>query len=202
VHPVRVVLIAAVAVLVGGGIAYATIPDSTGKIHACYKLSGGALRVIDSGGCLTSEAPLSWSQTGPQGQQGIQWPQGERGPSDLWHADGFTSSAKNLHTGNFVSLTSVTVPAGNYFVQASTSLDDPFNPASYGCDLTDAGGEFQFAVTSTPNTSQDTAQLTFNGLVSLTSSDTITLRCDSPDLGAEAASWELDALQVGTVHTA
>ena len=51
-HPVRVLLIAAAVVLVGGGIAYATIPDSGGKIHACYKLSGGALRVIDSGGPL------------------------------------------------------------------------------------------------------------------------------------------------------
>jgi len=196
-HPLRVLLIAAAAVLVGGGIAYATIPDSTGKIHACYKTSGGSLRVIDSGSCLSSEAPLSWSQTGPQGSQGVQ---GDRGPSDLWHADGFTSSAKNLHTGNFVTLTSVTVPAGNYLVQASTALDDPFNAASYGCDLTDAGGEFQFAVASTQNTTQDTAQLTFNGGVSLSSSDTITLRCDSPDLGAEASYWELDALEVGTVH--
>jgi len=199
--PLRVVLIAAAAVLlVGGGIAYATIPDSGGKIHACYKLSGGALRVIDSGACIASEAPLSWSQTGPQGPQGVQGLQGDRGPSDLWHDDGYGDS-QSVHSNNgFVDLASVTVAAGSYFVQASTNLDDPSVAASYGCDLVDAGGEFQFAPAETPNATQDTVQLTFNALVTLASSDTITLRCDSQDFGAEAANWELDALQVGTVH--
>lgn len=197
--PLRVMLVAAVVVLVGGGIAYATIPDSSGKIHACYKLSGGALRVIDSGSCLSSEAPLNWSQTGPQGQQGIQGPQGERGPSDLWHDDGYGSS-QSISGGGFVSLASVTLGAGSYFVQASTNLDDPFNAASYGCHLIDGGGEIQFAPAETPNTTQDTVQLTFNALVSPTASETITLECVSPDFGAEAANWELDALQVGTVH--
>jgi hypothetical protein len=189
-HPVRVLLIAAAVVLVGGGIAYATIPDSGGKIHACYKLSGGALRVIDSGGCLSSEAPLNWSQTGPQGP---------RGPSDLWHDDGYGHS-QSISGGGFVSLASVTVGAGSYFIQASTNLDDQFNAASYGCHLVDSGGEFQFAPAETPNGTQDTVQLTFNAILSPSGSDTITLECVSPDFGAEAANWELDALQVGTVH--
>ena len=56
-HPFRAVLVAAAVALIGAGIAFATIPDSSGKIHACHKLSGGALRVIDSGPCLLSEAP-------------------------------------------------------------------------------------------------------------------------------------------------
>jgi hypothetical protein len=199
-HPFRVLAAAALIVLVGAGIAYATIPDSGGKIHACYKTSGGALRVIDSGSCLSSEAPLTWGQTGPQGQQGIQGVQGERGPSDLWHDDGYGNS-QTVHSNNgFVDLASVTVDAGTYFVQASTNLDDQFNAASYGCDLVDSGGEFQFAPAETPNGTQDTVQLTFDAVVTLTSSDTITLRCVSQDLGAEAANWELDALEVGTVH--
>jgi hypothetical protein len=199
-HPFRVVLIAAAVVLVGGGIAYATIPDSAGKIHACYKLSGGALRVIDSGACLSSEAPLSWSQTGPQGQQGIQGVQGERGPSDLYHDDGY-GFTQNLSNEGFVTLASVTVGAGSYFVQASVNLANTgTTAANYGCDLVDAGGEFLFAPAETPSGSEDATQLTFNALVSPSGSDTISLRCDSPDLDSVAANWELDALQVGTVH--
>jgi len=34
-HPFRAVLVAAAVALIGAGIAYATIPDSSGKIHAC-----------------------------------------------------------------------------------------------------------------------------------------------------------------------
>ena len=199
-HPVRALVLAALVVLVGGGIAYATIPDSGGKIHACYKLSGGALRVIDSGGCLSSEAPLTWSQTGPQGQQGIQGVQGERGPSDLWHDDGY-GLTQNIHESDFVTLASVTVGAGSYFVQASVNLANTgTTAASYGCDLVDSGGEVQFAPAETPNGTQDATQLTFNALLSPTGSDTISLRCVSQDFGSVAANWELDALQVGTVH--
>jgi hypothetical protein len=195
--PLRVVLVAAVAVLVGSGIAYATIPDSGGKIHACYKTSGGALRVIDSGSCLSSEAPLSWSQTGPQGVQGVQ---GVRGPSDLWHDDGY-GFTKNIHEPDFVTLASVDVGAGSYFIQASVNLGNTGTAAaSYGCDLVDAGGEFQFAPAETPGATQDATQLTFNALLSPTSSDTISLRCVSFDPDSIAANWELDALQVGTVH--
>lgn len=40
---------ASLAVALGGaaGIAYATIPDSTGVIHACYD-PNGTLRVVDT----------------------------------------------------------------------------------------------------------------------------------------------------------
>jgi hypothetical protein len=41
-----------------GGVAYATIPDGQGVIHACYAKSGGALRVIDASvaNCKTLDA--------------------------------------------------------------------------------------------------------------------------------------------------
>jgi hypothetical protein len=66
-------LIAIVAVLAVGGIAYAMIPDANGVIHSCYKKSGGALRVIDSAvtNCDVNETPLNWNQTGPPGPAGI-----------------------------------------------------------------------------------------------------------------------------------
>jgi hypothetical protein len=61
------------AVLIAGGttIAVASIPDSSGVIHACLK--DGKLRVIDSDAgqtCTASEQALSWNQTGPAGSQG------------------------------------------------------------------------------------------------------------------------------------
>jgi hypothetical protein len=68
------------------GVAWATIPDGTGTIHACYSVSDKSLRVIDSGGCAKGEAPVSWNQNaiqGPQGQQGNQGPQGDTGPQGL-----------------------------------------------------------------------------------------------------------------------
>ena len=74
------VVVVAIAV---GGIAYASIPDSNGVIHGCYKTVGGSLRVIDNDAgatCNGAETPLNWSQTGPQGPQGEQGPTGEQGP--------------------------------------------------------------------------------------------------------------------------
>ena len=58
--------------LLFGGVAYATIPDSGGVIHGCYKVNGD-LRVIDSPSqsCAMNETALTWSQTGPQGPPGI-----------------------------------------------------------------------------------------------------------------------------------
>ena len=43
-----VCLVILVAVLVGGSIAWATIPDANGVIHACYNTSSGKLSVMDA----------------------------------------------------------------------------------------------------------------------------------------------------------
>jgi hypothetical protein len=78
---------AAFVLVLGGGIAYATIPDGAGLIHGCYTAVGGVLRVIDpangkgiNGRCLPAERALSWSRSGPQGPTGAQGPIGEAGP--------------------------------------------------------------------------------------------------------------------------
>lgn len=56
---------AAVLVMFGSAIAYASIPDANGIIHGCYKNNNGSLRVIDTAlneTCNTStEKALSWS---------------------------------------------------------------------------------------------------------------------------------------------
>lgn len=61
-----VAFVAVVLALVVGGIAYAAIPDSGGVLHACYKTSGGAVRLVNSASdCTKSETATQWNQTGP-----------------------------------------------------------------------------------------------------------------------------------------
>lgn len=70
--------------VVAGGVAYATIPGSSGVISGCYKKTGGELRVIDpSKGqtCTSKELPLPWSQQGPTGPTGTQGATGPTGPT-------------------------------------------------------------------------------------------------------------------------
>ena len=55
---VRLLLVTAtILVATGAGLAYATIPDGIGVIHACRNNSTGAVRVIDT------QAPQSWLRT-------------------------------------------------------------------------------------------------------------------------------------------
>ena len=72
-------------VAVGGGLAWASIPDASGEIHACYQKENGNLRVVDSAttSCRSQEASLSWSQAGspgPAGAPGLPGPPGPEGP--------------------------------------------------------------------------------------------------------------------------
>ena len=76
------VTVAIVGLLLAAGVAEATIPDSGGTIHACYKVSNGDLRLIDpsaGGSCNSNEKSLSWTQSAPQGPQGDQGPAGVQG---------------------------------------------------------------------------------------------------------------------------
>ena len=64
-------LLTAAALIVGAaaaGVAWASIPDSNGVIHGCYKQNDGKLRVIDPGGgdaCAANEASISWNSGPP-----------------------------------------------------------------------------------------------------------------------------------------
>jgi hypothetical protein len=77
-----------VAVL-GGGVAFAVIPASSGVVSACYLTNNGQLRVIDVDAgqtCLPSELPLAWNQvgpTGPVGPTGATGPAGPAGPTGM-----------------------------------------------------------------------------------------------------------------------
>ncbi len=83
----RVALVAVVVLLVGAGIAYATIPDSNGVYTACKLNSSGTIRLIDPslgsssllGHCTRLETQITWNQAGQPGPQGPAGPQGAPG---------------------------------------------------------------------------------------------------------------------------
>jgi hypothetical protein len=79
----RVAILVVLAALLGAGVGYAAIPHSTtGVISGCYEKNTGLLRVInaqDGKSCTRFEAPLTWSQQGPQGVPGLRGLQGEQG---------------------------------------------------------------------------------------------------------------------------
>jgi hypothetical protein len=62
------------AILASAGIAVASIPDSSGVIHGCYKNTGNVkeLIVIDDAAqnCPSGYVALNWNQEGPSGPTG------------------------------------------------------------------------------------------------------------------------------------
>lgn len=194
------------ALLVAGGIAYAAIPDGSGVIHGCYLKGLGTLRVIDTDKaqtCSKLEAPLDWSQTGPQGTQGPQGPQGPTGPtgpSDVWSVDGFGAGIKGLPIATWTDLATTSLPAGSYFIEAEAMVENLQSlQTNFTCDLVDSSSnELQFERATTG----DWMTIPVQAVVTLSSPDTITLRCLSFDQAlSEAANWQLAAIKIGTVHS-
>lgn len=67
--PAMVVALAGVAIGLGG-VAFATIPDSSGTIHGCY-IKNGNLRIVESeNDCRRNENTLAWNQQGRPGPPG------------------------------------------------------------------------------------------------------------------------------------
>jgi hypothetical protein len=69
--PAMAVALCALVVAIGG-VAYATIPDSSGTIQGCYGKTTGNLRVVDSAAyCRSNETALAWNQQSPPGAGSI-----------------------------------------------------------------------------------------------------------------------------------
>lgn len=112
-RPTHATVIAYVALFVAlGGGAYAATSNSSTRIHACYSLSTGTLRLSLSGRCRHRQRAVSWSQEGPtgpagpqgaQGSQGAQGPQGTQGPTGIVDTSNFytqkESDARYLAVG-------------------------------------------------------------------------------------------------------
>jgi hypothetical protein len=209
IRPALVALTIVGALLVAGGIAYATIPDSSGVIHACYKVdpkgnldSNATLRLIDpsatkpdSTACKKDEQSLDWNA------QGVQGPQGPTGPSDLWSVDGYNTTFKNVAVvpGSTNLATTSTLPAGSYFVEAETEVNSVTStPTDYFCDLADSSTEFQ---ETRFTSSGDWVTIPVQAVVTLATPDTISLQCSASYPTSSAFNWQLAAIKIGTVHS-
>ena len=214
IKPAVVALAIAAALLVAGGIAYATIPDSSGVIHACYKVdpkgnldSNATLRVIDpsaakpdSAACKNNEQALDWNQ------QGVQGPPGPTGPSDVYSVDGYGQGVKGISPSPTVVTdlaTTSTLPTGSYFVQSEVEIRNSQPVYSeYFCDLVDSSSNvYQEArVDADANTTWVTVPV--QAVVTLASPHTISFQCSSnSSYGSDAFNWQLAAIKIGTVHS-
>ena len=184
------------AVVIGAaGVAWATIPDAGGTIHACYSKSGGSLRVIDASvtNCKQGETSLQWTVTGETGPTGPVGPTGPAGPAGPTGPQG---------------------PTGEQGVQGPTGPEGPQGPEGtpYGlaelatasvlnaptCETSD--------VASIPLTITRDARLfatahgllaRFSGAGSTTARLTATLRDDSSTIVAIAASNDYFGISSG-----
>ena len=87
-------IVAIVAVFVAAsGLAVAAIPSRNGVIHACYKKTGGALRVVSGGKCPKGSRALAWNQRGLTGGRGATGPPGSTGPQGTPGAKGDAGTA-------------------------------------------------------------------------------------------------------------
>jgi hypothetical protein len=82
-------------VALGTGVAFGSIPNAGGVIHACYK-ENGQLRVIDtyssSPGCKNQETALDWNKQGPEGPIGATGPAGSKGDTGAQGPKGDTGA--------------------------------------------------------------------------------------------------------------
>jgi hypothetical protein len=124
-----IVLAAALLLVIGAAIAYASIPGPDGVIHGCYKTSNpaqGALIAIDSAAsCPSGYTALNWNQTGPQGPAG---PQGAPGISgyETVQANGTYPSG---YVQDMINI-EVTCPTGKHVLGGGGALQAR-NPTDY-----------------------------------------------------------------------
>lgn len=192
---------AVLAVLVVAGVAYASIPDSSGVIHGCYQTNKGSLRVIDSSAsCAVGETALNWSQTGPPGAQGVQGPPGPAGPSHAYvDRVPFVGSIDFGPSVFPTTITSVSVPAGSYVVYATGEYDTgEGTPGELICAFNDAT-----PVTGWTAPTDGIGPYAIVDTVSLSSAGVIELDCQGGDQETVTPSMsdnKLVAVQVGGIN--
>lgn len=152
--------------------ALASIPDQDGAIYGCYRVSGGALRVIDPlvSKCTAKEMNLSWNESGPPGPMGLQGepgavgpqgpagtsgpvgppgPQGQQGPAgpsdaySLRRADVLIPQGDSATLAAASPLASLSIPSGRYLVWGRLRATGATNGTYIRCQLGSAtGGDF------------------------------------------------------------
>jgi len=193
---------------VAGGIAYASIPDSGGVIHACYSpngakdTNGAQLNIVDSAtaSCSRNQAEITWSQTGPQGVKGEKGEMGEKGdPGPAGPSAAYTnygSGLRSIPEGATQTVASLTLPAGNYVVQANAHVNRDGDTRFAQCALAPGNVNTTFALY--PLHAVGGIRLPIMGDVAAPNGTTVFLRCWGLD-GAIQATGAVIATQVGSI---
>jgi hypothetical protein len=162
----------AIATMLVGGVAWATIPGDGGLIQGCYTKVGGILRVIDTDKgqhCLGIEAPITWSQKGPKGDPGANGANGTPGTSP---------TVAQLQPGDS------NCPAGG------AAITDASGTTAYVCGGAKGADGQSFAGTFTSP----------NGEYSINVTDTGIVLSHGPNTSVKLAGDNLDLRSVGSTQ--
>ena len=216
-HVVQVGLGLAVATVGGAVMVVATIPDSSGVIHACYSRSGGNIRVIDDSvtGCKTGETALAWGVQGPQGPSGPAGPKGDtgatgdtgptgpRGPSDGFFTNQDHSfSAVALPTAPpGATVIALPLPSGTFIVNAVVGVArSQSSIVEVLCHFSTSSDQFFSHIQTTFGGELDSfATLPLTAAVSLAAADTVSVNCYADTAGVLSQPSSITAIQVATL---
>ena len=123
-------------------------------IHTCVNNGTGVIRVASTAGCKSNESPLSWSQTGPQGPQGLPGAIGLTGPMGFPGPQGLPGPAGSPGPAGATGIAGLTGSSGSAGVSGYTVVMSPYTdipPGSEGGTLAQCplgqkalGGGFRF----------------------------------------------------------
>jgi hypothetical protein len=169
-----VILVAIVIALSVGGIAYASIPDSSGVVHTCYSQAQGTWRPIDypTQKCKSGETQLDLNQTGPKGPPGPKGdtgqagPTGPAGPASGGHLYVNANDGTKLDGLNETTVATLNLPQGSYLLVGKGSIGamptfSNVDPQKFNaqCELKADGKTLDFATVDVDVPSHDPAAL-------------------------------------------
>ena len=187
---------ATIAVLIAlgaGGYAVGAVPDSKGRIPACYVAKGkqkGELRVLVTGTkCRRAERKLVWNRRGIQGAQGVAGPRGPQG------VPGPAGPSEAANQGLFPGGPGLLLSAGGYYVQAIVQANNTAGgtAAEFNCTLTIGSAR---DIKTTTVAAGGTGVLTLHQIHTLAASGNANVTCTG------LSSWNglIVAMKVGTVR--
>lgn len=208
------IAIAALFFALGGG-AYAAVSSLPPNSVGTKQLQDGsvtAAKLARGAGKLTAKAKRElvkivkkFSKPGPAGAQGPKGeagPQGPAGPSDVYLA----GVAGHSLTGSYTEVASLSVPAGNYLIEAKTQIGNlTFGEAGAGgCLIAPSlgAGAWDSGSAAFPGVPGQTAgaSISLAGAEALPNGGTIVFACKSNQgtlIADDARVW---AIKVGSLH--
>ena len=166
----RGVLVALVAILVTGGIAYAAATTAGGTVAACAKTDNGQLRLDTGTGCLPSEQSVQLGTAAAS-----------RADERYYVAPNLSDPSTFLPIGDgFANRTAVVtmhVPAGAYAIASQITFSGHGGTGDVPCILVDTGGTTHGYAETSYDPAAVNQTMTIDGALSLAADTDISLVC-------------------------